>query len=289
MWILATTQGLKTCAFPNQHWRITMTSPNDTKEINKDELLSHLKTLGIRCLEDDNFDAFISVAEKKSWSVIDILSHLANQEMIERERRSLAWRQRDSRVGNFAPMANFDWNWPKKINRETIEQLLLANFVDRGENAVLVGTQGLGKTMIAKNIVNNAVSKGHTALFVQASQMLVDLGAQDSTTGLERRLKHYVKPMLLCIDEIGYLSYDQRAADLIFQVVSRRYENKSIIITTNLAFNDWPTVFPGATSVASLIDRLIHHSEITLIEGESYRKRQAKHRKAAKQRKEKSK
>jgi len=266
-----------------------MTSPNDTKEINKDELLSHLKTLGIRCLEDDNFDAFISVAEKKSWSVIDILSHLANQEMIERERRSLAWRQRDSRVGNFAPMANFDWNWPKKINRETIEQLLLANFVDRGENAVLVGTQGLGKTMIAKNIVNNAVSKGHTALFVQASQMLVDLGAQDSTTGLERRLKHYVKPMLLCIDEIGYLSYDQRAADLIFQVVSRRYENKSIIITTNLAFNDWPTVFPGATSVASLIDRLIHHSEITLIEGESYRKRQAKHRKAAKQRKEKSK
>jgi len=119
--------------------------------------------------------------------------------------------------------------------------------------------------------------------------MLVDLGAQDSTTGLERRLKHYVKPKLLCIDEIGYLSYDQRAADLIFQVVSRRYENKSIIITTNLAFNDWPTVFPGATSVASLIDRLIHHSEITLIEGESYRKRQAKHRKAAKKRKGKSK
>lgn len=266
-----------------------MTSRNDTKEINKDVLLSLFKTLGIRSLEDDNFDAFIAVADKKQWSTIDILNHLASQEMIERERRSLAWRLRDSRIGNFSPMSDFDWDWPKKINRETIEQLLLANFVERGDNAILVGTQGLGKSMIAKNIVHNAVHKGHTALFVQASQMLVDLGAQDSTTGLERRLKHYVKPKLLCIDEIGYLSYDQRAADLIFQVVSRRYENKSIIITTNLAFNDWPTVFPGATSVASLIDRLIHHSEITLIEGESYRKRQAKHRKAAKKRKGKSK
>ena len=88
---------------------------------------------------------------------------------------------------------------------------------------------------------------------------------------------------------MGYLSYDQRASDLLFQVVSRRYEDKSIIVTTNLAFNDWPTVFPGATSVASLIDRLIHHSEITLIEGGSYRKRQAQRQKAAREKKGKTK
>ena len=177
-------------------------------------------------------------------------------------------------------MADFDWNWPKEIQRSVIENLVSADFVAKGENAVLVGAQGLGKTMIAKNIVHNAVHKGHTALFVQAAQMLVDLGAQDSATALERRIKHYVKPKLLCIDEVGYLSYDQRASDLLFQIVSRRYEEKSIVITTNLAFKDWPSVFPGATSVASLIDRLIHHSEITLIQGESYRKRQAKKRKA---------
>jgi DNA replication protein DnaC len=259
-----------------------MTSPNNTNDMSHDELLVHFKNLGIRSLEDDNLDAFVAVARKKRWSPMAILKQLATRELIERERRSLVWRLRDCRIGNFAPMADFDWGWPKKINRQVIEKLLEADFVDRGDNAVLVGTQGLGKTMIAKNIVHNAVHKGHTALFVQASQMLVDLGSQDSTSGLERRLKHYVKPKLLCIDEIGYLSYDQRAADLIFQVVSRRYENKSIIITTNLAFNDWPSVFPGATSVASLIDRLIHHSEITLIDGESYRKRQAKQRKSAK-------
>ena len=266
-----------------------MTSLNETNEMNQDELLMHFKNLGIRSLDDDNLDAFVAMAKKKHWSPMTILKQLASRELIERERRSLAWRLRDCKIGNFSPMADFDWGWPKKINRGVTERLLAANFVERGDNAVLVGTQGLGKTMVAKNIVHNAVHKGHTALFVQASQMLVDLGSQDSTTGLERRLKHYVKPKLLCIDEIGYLSYDQRAADLLFQVVSRRYENKSIILTTNLAFNDWPTVFPGATSVASLIDRLIHHSEITIIEGESYRKRHAKQQKAAKARKGKTK
>lgn len=258
-----------------------MTSQNETNPTNMSggELAAVLKTLGIRSLMDDGLDDFIERAKQKRWSARTTIAQLAQQEILERERRSLAWRLRDSRIGAFKPMADFDWAWPKKINRPVIERLVTAGFVERGENAVIVGTQGLGKSMIAKNVVHNAVHRGHTALFVQAAQMLVDLGAQDSTRGLERRLKHYIKPKLLCIDEVGYLSYDQRASDLLFQVVSRRYEDKSIIITTNLAFNDWPTVFPGATSVASLIDRLIHHSEITLIEGGSYRKRQAQKQK----------
>jgi DNA replication protein DnaC len=252
------------------------------------ELAALLKILGIRSLEDDCLDEFVAEAEKRRWTPRTLVERLARQELIERECRSLAWRLRDSRIKNFKPMADFDWGWPEKIDRPAIERLVTAGFVNRGENAVLVGTQGLGKTMVAKNIVHNAVHHGHTALFVEASAMLLDLGAQDSSRGLERRLKHYTKPKLLCIDEIGYLSYDQRAADFLFQVISRRYEEKSIIITTNLAFNDWPTVFPGATSVASLIDRLIHHSEITLIEGGSYRKRQAQRRKAKRAKKGKN-
>ena len=258
-----------------------MTSQNDMRQIkmSDDELNGHIKTLSIRSLENDNLDEFIRIAKQNSWDVRAIIENLIRKELVEREHRSLAWRHKDSRIGSFKPMADFDWGWPGKIDRKTVERVVTAEFVDRGDNVILVGTQGLGKTMIAKNIVHNAVNRGHTALFVQAAQMLVDLGAQDSVSGLERRLKHYTKPNLLCIDEVGYLSYDQRAADFLFQVVSRRYENKSVIITTNLAFKDWPTVFPGATSVASLIDRLVHHSEISLIEGESYRKRQAKARK----------
>jgi len=257
-----------------------MTSQNRKDQISNTELKLLLKTLGLRCLFDEGLDEFLAEAQKHHWSPKSIIAELAAKELLERERRSLQWRLRDCKIGNFTPLADFDWNWPKKIERSVIENLASADFVARGDNAVLVGTQGLGKTMIAKNIVHSAVHKGYTALFVQTSQMLVDLGSQDSASALERRLRYYVKPKLLCIDEVGYLSYDQRAADLLFQIVSRRYEDKSIVITTNLAFKDWPTVFPGATSVASLIDRLIHHSEITLIEGESFRKRQAKKRKA---------
>ena len=105
--------------------------------------------------------------------------------------------------------------------------------------------------------------------------MLLDLSAQDSARALERRLRHYARPTLLCVDEVGYLSYDARAADLLFEVVSRRYEKKSLVITTNLAFKDWPTIFPNASCVTALIDRLTHHADICLIEGQSFRRREA--------------
>lgn len=263
-----------------------MTSQNKIA-VNKEELARTLKTLGIRSLQGDDLDVFLDEAKRNKWSPTETVNHLARRELIEREQRSLEWRLRDSKImqRDFRPMADFDWGWPDKIDRPVVEGLLTADFVEHGDNVVLIGSHGLGKSMIAKNIIHRAVHDGHTALFMEAAEMLVDLGAQDSSRALERRIKHYAKPKVLCIDEVGYLSYDQRSADLLFQVISRRYERKSIIITTNLAFNDWDTVFPGASSVVSLVDRLIHHSEITLIEGESYRKHQAQQRKEARKNK----
>jgi DNA replication protein DnaC len=257
-----------------------MTSQREAA-MTKQELATIFRTLGIRSLEGDDLDAFLDEAKRNKWSPAETVSHLAERELIERERRSLEWRLRDSKImtRDFKPMADFDWGWPDKIDRPVVEGLLTADFVAGGDNVVLIGSHGLGKSMIAKNIIHRAVHDGHTALFVEAAEMLVDLGAQDSSRALERRIKYYAKPKVLCIDEVGYLSYDQRSADLLFQVVSRRYERKSIIVTTNLAFSNWDTVFPGATSVVSLVDRLIHHSEITLIEGESYRKHQAEQQK----------
>ena len=141
-----------------------------------------------------------------------------------------------------------------------------------------MGPNGVGKSTIAQNIAYQAVMQGHTALFVEASQMLGDLAAQDGDNALRRRIKRYVQPSVLVIDEVGYLSYGTRHADLLFEIISRRYEVKPTVITTNKPFSEWGEVFPSASCVVSLVDRLIHHSEIIVLEGESYRMKEAQER-----------
>jgi DNA replication protein DnaC len=175
---------------------------------------------------------------------------LVEHEALHRAKRSLERRLARSRIGRFKPMADYEWDWPKRIDRDAIEAALRLEFLE-GARIVLVAPQGLGKTMIARNIAHQAVTDGYSVLFVTAAQLLLDLAAQDSASALERRFRHYCRPALLCLDEIGYLAYDARNADLLFQIVSRRYENKSLVMMTNLAFSDWPTIStpePGAPS-----------------------------------------
>jgi DNA replication protein DnaC len=132
--------------------------------------------------------------------------------------------------------------------------------------------------MIAQNVAHAAVLAGHHVLFTTAVQLLLDLGGQESARNLARRLRFYATRGLLVIDEIGYLSYDARAADLLFQVVSQRYERRSRVLTTNLPFSEWPTIFPTAATATALIDRVVHQAEILTIEGSSYRRRTAEAR-----------
>jgi DNA replication protein DnaC len=147
----------------------------------------------------------------------------------------------------------------------------------------LVGPNGIGKSMILQNVAHHALVRGHTVRFANASDMLADLAAQDSSSALARRLRRWTLPRLLCIDEVGYLSYNARYADLLFEVVTRRYDlGRPILITTNKAFNDWSEVFPHAACTVTLVDRLVHRSEIIEIDGESYRAKEARERAAAK-------
>ena len=143
-----------------------------------------------------------------------------------------------------------------------------------------MGANGLGKTMIAKNIAYSAVTAGQSVLFRTASDLLADLEC-DSPQLRRRKFSYYARPRLLCIDEVGYLSYDSSAADLLYEIVNRRYERNSILITTNRAFKDWNAVFPNAACIATLLDRLTHHADITLIEGQSFRVRESELESAA--------
>lgn len=209
---------------------------------------------------------------------------LIDIEEAERSRRSLERRIRTSKVGRFKPIADLDWSWPDKIDRPLIEELMQLGFIEEATNIILAGPNGVGKSTIAQNIVHQALLRGHTVLCASASAMLNDLDAQDTSTALARRLRRYVNPAVLLIDEVGYLSYDSRAADLLFEVVSRRHEQRPIILTTNKPFAEWNEVFPNSSSVTALVDRLLHHAEIVKIEGQSYRAKEAKERAAEKAR-----
>jgi DNA replication protein DnaC len=223
----------------------------------------------------ETLNDLIARATQKRWSPLVLLETLVQAELDERARRRLERRLRAARLGRFKPLTDFEWDWPKQLHRPTVERAFTLDFVAKGENIVLVGNQGLGKTMLTKNLVHQAVLAGHSALFVTASDLLLDLNGQDTARGLERRLRAYTRPHVLAIDEIGYLAYDAHAADLLFQIVSRRYEQRSIVLSTNLVFKEWNTVFPNASCAVALIDRLTHHAEIIRIEGESYRHREA--------------
>lgn len=198
-----------------------------------------------------------------------------------RSARSLESRLRSARTGRFKPLVDFDWNWPKKCDRDAIERWMHLGFIKETNNLILCGPNGVGKTTIARNIAHQSVLKGYTALFTTAAGMLNELAALDSDSALRRRIQYYTKPALLVIDEVGYLSYSNRHADLLFEIITQRYEKKSTFITTNKGFTEWSDIFPNAACVVSIIDRLVHHSEIVNIEAESYRIKEAKEKNLA--------
>ena len=204
------------------------------------------------------------------------VANVLDWEFSERQQRGVTRRLHNARIGRFKPLADFDWNWPEKIDQQAIHQLMQLDFLTEANNVILIGGNGVGKSTIAQNLAYQAAMQGHSVLFIRAANLLNDLAAKDSDSALRRRLKQYAQPALMVIDEIGYLSYSNRHADLLFEIINRRYEQRSTVVTTNRPFAEWGEVFPNAACVVSLIDRLVHHSQIIAIEGDSYRMKEAR-------------
>ena len=217
------------------------------------------------------------IADWQSKPEAQTLENILRLEAIEKKSRSIQRRIVEAKLGRFHRMHDFDWNHPTEIDRNRIERLLNLDFLASGQNVIFIGPQGLGKTMLSKNIAWNTVNKGYRALFSTASKIVADL--LHSGHKFETAMKKYTSPDVLVIDELGYLSFEQKAADALFEVISRRYESKPIVLSTNLGFADWPTIFPGAACVTALVDRLTHNAEIVRITGPSFRTKQTRSKK----------
>lgn len=208
--------------------------------------------------------------ENMNW-----LEQLLEWEEKERTHRGITTRLSTARIGQFKSLAEFDWAWPRRCDREAIEELMGLAFVKESTNVIVCGPNGVGKSTIAQNIAHQAVLRGHSTLFTTAGQMLNELTSQDGDNALRRRIQYYARPKILIVDELGYLSYSNRHADLMFEVISRRYQKSPTIITTNKPFTEWGEIFPNASCVVSLIDRLVHNSEIIDIDADSFRLKEA--------------
>lgn len=211
-------------------------------------------------------------AARDGLSHVEYLGRLAEAEAAARYERSVQRRTKAARLPVLKTLEQFDWSWPKKINRAHIQDLFRLRFIEQNTNVVFIGGVGLGKTHFALALAHSACLDNVPTLFAPAVEIVNTLSAAQATHTLSKALKAYVAPRLLLIDELGYLPMDKRGADLLFQVISARYERSATIITANTAYKHWAPIFNNdATLTSAILDRLLHHCETVTIDGKSYR------------------
>ena len=216
--------------------------------------------------------AVAQTAADKHWSHLDYLTELVSSEAAARADRRVQRRIKDARFPVLKTLDTFDWNWPTKINRLQVQNLFRLDFIAQHANVVFISGTGFGKSHLMTALGHAACLSGHWVLFTGAIDIVNALASAQATGGIKRTLDHFVKPALLCIDELGYLPIDKSGADGLFQILSHRYERGATLITTNRVYSQWAGIFNGdSTLTSALLDRLLHHAETVSIEGRSFR------------------
>jgi DNA replication protein DnaC len=246
-------------------------SQNKDPKAAPDELHQQLTYLNLTFMQQHVEDLARQAAEKQ-WSHLDFLGRLLEGEAALRQDRACARRVGQARFPVLKTLDQFDFTWPAKINRLAVQDLFRLTFIGDKANAILVGGVGLGKSHLAVALGHAACLAGFRVRFATAIDIINTLSAADRANRLEAELKKYTRPDLLVIDELGYLPIDHHGANLLFQVITGRYERGSIVLTTNKVFKHWAAIFNNdATLTSALLDRFVHHSQTIVIEGRSFR------------------
>jgi len=239
----------------------------------EDCVFAALKRLPLPRLRE-TLPAVLSEAAREQWTYLEFLERILRREVDAKEGKRVRMAMRIAHFPCVRTIEEFDFSFQPSVDERLVRELSTGNFIANGDNVLIFGPPGVGKTHLAIGLGRRVVEQGHTARFTTATALLATLGKAESERNLAEKLTEYSKPRLLIIDELGYLPFERRAAHLFFQLVNRRYEKGSLLVTTNQRVSEWGNVFGDEVLATAILDRLLHHSHTILIIGESYRLRE---------------